>query len=290
VTAGAVGSVASVWRYPAKSMMGDSFDAVLVDERGVIGDRGWAVRDEVRGGIRGAKKIGELMRLQAHYVDEPQAGTAPPAIEITAADGSRMRSDDGDVDVWLSKVLDHTVTLWPLQPGLDHYRRGAPDTDDTLAELRQIFGREPDEPLPTFEGLPLDVLIEYESPPGTYFDVAPIHLITDRTLATLSALAPGSEFDVRRFRPNVVVALDDAVGGDFPEQSWIGRTVALGDVEIEVTAACPRCVMTTRDFADLPSDRQVLRTVVRAADQNVGVYASVRRGGTMAVGAAVTVD
>ena len=91
VTAGAVGSIESVWRYPAKSMMGDRFDALVVGDGGVIGDRGWAVRDEVRGGIRGAKKIGGLMRLHARYVDEPRAGAAPTAIEITAPDGSTMR-------------------------------------------------------------------------------------------------------------------------------------------------------------------------------------------------------
>jgi len=43
-----VGSIESLWRYPAKSMMGDRFSTVAIDEGGVIGDRAWAVRDEVR--------------------------------------------------------------------------------------------------------------------------------------------------------------------------------------------------------------------------------------------------
>jgi uncharacterized protein YcbX len=209
---------------------------------------------------------------------------------VTAPDGQRVRSDDPDIDERLSRFLDHQVTLCPLQPAtdLDHYRRGAPDTDDIDAELRAIFGREQDEPLPSFEGMPLDVLIEYESPPGTYFDAYPIHLVTDRSLATLAALTPGSEFDVRRFRPNVVVAVDDGVEGEFPEQAWLGRTLRAGDVELEVTASCPRCIMVTRDFDDLPADPQVLRTIVRHADQNIGVYANVVRAGTLETGAAVT--
>jgi uncharacterized protein YcbX len=93
---------------------------------------------------------------------------------------------------------------------------------------------------------------------------------------------------VRRFRPNVVVAVDDSVEGDFPEQEWLGRKLDVGDAELEVTASCPRCVMVTRDLAGLPADTQVLRTIVRHADQNIGVYANVVRTGTLRTGAAVT--
>jgi uncharacterized protein len=46
--------------------------------------------------------------------------------------------------------------------------------------------------------------------------------------------------------------------------------------------------MVTRDFADLSADRQVLRTIVRHADQNIGVYANVVRPGTLEAGTAVT--
>ncbi|HMF04217.1 MAG TPA: MOSC domain-containing protein [Acidimicrobiia bacterium] len=285
-----VGSIESVWRYPAKSMMGDCFPSVPVDGSGVIGDRAWAVRDEVRGGIRGAKKIGGLMRLHARYVEEPRPGGSPPPIEVTAPGGQRVRSDDDVVHERLSAFLDHQVTLWPLRPkeDLDHYRRGAPDTDDVGAEMRAMFGREPEEPLPTFEGIPLDVLVEYESPPGSYFDAFPIHVVTDRSLATLARLTPGSDFDVRRFRPNVVVAVDDDVDGEFPEQGWLGRKLDVGDAELEVMASCPRCVMVTRDLAELPADTQVLRTIVRHADQNIGVYANVVRPGRLQTGAAVT--
>lgn len=285
-----VGSVESVWRYPAKSMMGDRFTSLGVNERGVIGDRGWAVRDEVRGGIRGAKKIGGLMRLHARYLEEPQLGESPPPVQITSHDGQHLRSDDEDVHERLSRILDHPVTLCPLQPAtdLDHYRRGAPDTDDVDSELRAMFGREPDEPLPSFAGYPLDVLVEYESPPGTYFDAFPISIVTDRSLETLASLAPECVFDVRRFRPNMVVAVEPGLEGDFPEQEWLGRKLRVGDVELDVTMPCPRCVMVTRDFANLPTDRRVLRTIVRHANQNIGVYANVARPGTLKAGTAVT--
>jgi uncharacterized protein len=278
-----VGTVESLWRYPAKSMMGDRFAALPVNDRGIFGDRGWAVRDEARGGIRGAKKIGGLMRLHARYLEEPGEELPPPPIEIRFPDGGTVRSTDPDVNDRLSKVLDQPVTLWPLQPpaALEHYRRGAPDYEDMEKELRSIFGREQDEPLPSFEGLPLDVLVEYESPPGTYFDAFPLLLVTDRSLATLSRLEPAAEFDVRRFRPNIVVTVGDDDGADFPERDWIGRRLRIGEVELELTAACPRCVMVTRGFADVAEDRRVLRTIVREADQNVGVYATVVNRGML---------
>ena len=114
--------------------------------------------------------------------------------------------------------------------------------------------------------------------------------MTNRSLETLAKLSPGSEFDVRRFRPNVVVAVDDGVDGEFPEQGWLGRTLGVGEVELEVTASCPRCVMVTRDLAELPADSRVLRTIVRHADQNIGVYANVVRPGTLQTGAAVTLS
>ena len=282
-----VGTVGSLWRFPAKSMGGDTFPTLRLGDGGVVGDRAWAVRDEVRGGIRGAKKLGGLLRLHARYVTEPSEGAAPPPIEVSTPDGRCMRSDDAGIDEFLSTFLDHPVTLWPLQPTADHYRRGAPDHEDFETELRSIFGREPDEPLPDFAGLPLDVLMEYESPPGTYFDAFPILVVSTRTLDHLASLTPGSAFDVRRFRPNVVLALDDTVAGDLPESDWLGRRLVLGDVELELAAACPRCVMVTREQADLPPDRAVLRTIVRHAAQNVGVYANVVRPGVLDVGADV---
>ena len=68
----------------------------------------------------------------------------------------------------------------------------------------------------------------------------------------------------------------------------LGRRLRVSDAELEVTASCPRCVMVTRDFDDLPQDQRVLRTVVRHADQTIGVYANVVRPGTLQTGAAVT--
>jgi uncharacterized protein YcbX len=282
-----LGRVREIWRHPVKSMEGERIARTPLFERGVPGDRAWAVRDEVRGGIRGAKKIAGLMRCRARYTETPQLGVAAPAPEIALPDGTRVRADAHDAAKRVSEAVGTDVTLWPLRPAEDraHYRRGAPTHADLDTELRQIFGRLPDEPLPDLASLPRE-LFEYESPPGTYFDAFPLLVVTDASLARLAELAPDSRVDVRRFRPNVVLELANGETG-FVEAGWTGAVLRIGGAQIEVTMPCPRCVMITHGFGDLPADSRLMRTVVREANQCVGVYARVREAGDIAEGDAV---
>lgn len=274
--------VGELWRYPVKSMMGERVERVELSERGVVGDRAWATRDEVRGGIRGAKKIGPLMRLAARYLEEPVAGRVRAA-QITLPDGSTLMSDDPDANERVSSALGHPVTLWPLRPAddLEHYRHGPLEAPDFVAELRSMFDLDPDEPLPNLSAFPVE-LIEFESLPGTYYDAFPLLLLTDSSLAALQELAPASVIDVRRFRPNILVSAGGAPG--FVEDEWIGRRMRVGDAVVEIATGCPRCVMTTRAFADLPEDRSIMRTLVQQHDQELGAYANVVEPGTVRVG------
>ena len=273
-------SVATIYRYPVKSMMGETLSEADIGEAGIPGDRGWAVRDEKRGGIRGGKKIPQLMTLAA------QSGTAAPL--ITAADGDSASASSERINDWLSGKLNHPVTLWPLLPAdqLDHYRRGAPDTEDFEQELRAVFGRLPDEPLPDLAGF--EELLEFESPPGTYFDAFPISIISQQSLNTMNQLEGESRFDVRRFRPNLLV---DVPGSDhpFPEQAWVGKTLAIGSVTLRIDTTCPRCAMTTHGFDDLPQDPQIMRKLVANSEGNLGIYASVVKVGKVATGDSVNV-
>ena len=273
-------SVATIYRYPVKSMMGETLSEADIGEAGIPGDRGWAVRDEKRGGIRGGKKIPQLMTLTA------QSGTAAPF--ITAADGDSASASSERINDWLSGKLNHPVTLWPLLPAdqLDHYRRGAPDTEDFEQELRAVFGRLPDEPLPDLAGF--EELLEFESPPGTYFDAFPISIISQQSLNTMDQLEGESRFDVRRFRPNLLV---DVPGSDhpFPEQAWVGKTLAIGSVTLKIDTTCPRCAMTTHGFDDLPQDPQIMRKMVANSEGNLGIYASVVKVGKVATGDPVSV-
>jgi uncharacterized protein YcbX len=281
-----LGRVREIWRHPVKSMGGERVASSALGPLGVPGDRAFAVRDEKRGGIRGAKKIPGLMHCSARYLEEPKAGVPAPAPEIVLPDGARLRADAEDAAAQISAAVAHPVTLWPLRPADDlaHYRRGAPDHADVAAELRAIFGREPDEPLPNLGVFPPD-LFQYESPPGTYFDAFPLLLLTDATLRRLAELAPASRVDVRRFRPNLVIETGGPAG--FVEAAWQGARLRIGEAVLEIGVACPRCVMITHGQGDLPRDPGLMRTVVREANQCVGVYATVSEPGRVREGDAV---
>ena len=279
----ALGRVIEIWRYPVKSMGGEQLQRCVLGKLGIPGDRGWAVRDEAAGEIRGAKKLPALLLLGARYLEEPAADRIPPA-EITFPDGGRERTDAPQAAAQLTALLGRRVTLWPRRPADDreHYRRGLPDDPDFDAELRSIFGRLPDEPLPDLSVFPRE-LFEYTSPLGTYFDALPLHLLTTASLRALERLNPASRFDRRRFRPNFLIepegGTDDLVDG-----GWCGETLRVGGATVKVEMGTPRCSMTMQPQGDLPKDPGVLRTVVRHADQNLGVYASVVGPGPVAVG------
>lgn len=273
--------IKSILRYPVKSMMGEPLASTEIGENGLPGDRAWAARDEKRGGIRGAKKIPQLMTLTA------TSGEGAP--RITASDGDSALANADNINEWLSDKLNHPVTLWPLLPAeqLEHYRRGAPDDEDFEAELRAIFGRLPDEPLPDLS-LFAEV-IEFESPPGTYFDAFPLMIMSEQSLATMNELSPTSNFDVRRFRPNLLLDFPDS-DEPFPEQSWVGKSISVGDAVIEILAACPRCSMTTHGFDDLPRDTDIMRRLVESAEGNLGVYGKISKAGKVSVGDAAALS
>ncbi len=273
--------VSEIWRYPVKSMQGERLEVASVSERGLLGDRVWALRDEVKGGIRGAKKIPDLMKFRASYPVPPEGGAVVPA-EITTPGGGTVMSDARDASATLTAALGREVTIWPLQPAadLDHYRRGEPDHEDLETELRELFALQADEGLPDLSKMPPEIL-EYESPPGTYFDAYPILLVSEESLARLAELLPESAIDVRRFRPNFLIA--DAAAG-FPELDWVGKRLRVGNCELRVESECPRCVMTTLPFEDVPKDPRIMRALVREADHNLGVYASVVSGGEVQAG------
>ena len=282
-----LGKVDSIFRYPVKSMMGEKIEETCVTSKGLLGDRVWAVRDEVRGGIRGAKKIPQLMQLSAACISEPtELGSDPAA--VTLADGEVIRTDDQNINARLSQVLDHKVTIWPIMPKeqLDHYRRGAPDSDDLETELREVFGRTADEPLPDLSIFPPEI-IEYESPPGTYFDAFPLLLLSKKSLAVMNQRQPASRFDEKRFRPNLLIE-DFSSLDDFPEQAWEGFRLKVGSAVLKAEVVCPRCVVTTHGFEKLQKDPSIMRGLVKENNGNLGLYASVEEPGRIFAGDNIT--
>jgi len=267
------GSVQLLHRYPVKSMAGEALAALrVIPEHGVQGDRAFAVLDVATGRIASAKhprRWDALLGCTARFVEEPGAGRRHTAVEIGMPDGTVVRSDSEDAGSLLTRALGREVRLVDTPPAQAVHDEAAGSGD---------------------RGSPLAV----GSGVGTFFDFAPIHLITTATLRRLAALQPSSRFEVARFRPNLVIDVDAA---GFVENEWHGQVIAVGDeVQLCVTFPCPRCVMTTLAQGDLPADPAVLRAATHNMHlfallakrmPTVGVYATVVRGGTVRVGDSV---
>jgi uncharacterized protein YcbX len=269
------GTVVGLWRYPVKSMMGEELNGAVITERGILGDRRFALVDAATGKVAGAKnprKWGDFFAFRAAYVEPPRAGATLPAVRLTLPDGAIATSDQPDLTQVLSRALGRDVELAEAQ-------------DSGAAAASQA-----EEYWPDIDGLDFrDTVTDFELPAGTFFDLAVVHLLTTATLDRLRALYPDGRFEARRFRPNVVVATEPGREG-FVEDGWIDHTIAVGDeVRLRVTGPCPRCVMTTLAQGDLPKDTGILRAAAQHNQANVGVYADVLAPGTVRRGDRVTV-
>lgn len=265
-----VGSIVALWRYPVKSMQGEELNATEVTEHGLLGDRAFALIDRADGKVASAKnprKWPHLFDFRAAFVEPAHSRETLPALRITLPDGTSFTSEQGNRDDALSAALGRSVSL----------RSAVPDQ----AILEEYW--------PDVEGLPRqDTVTDEAMPPGTFFDLATVHLMTTATLDRLRKLYPGGRFEVRRFRPNAVIASEDP---GFVEGNWVGRTLSIGDgVRLRITGPCPRCVMTTLPQADLPKDPGILRAAVQHNQGHVGVYASVIQGGSIRRGDVVRLE
>jgi len=300
-----IGTIQEIRRYPIKSMAGEQLEDCAVELLGLPGDRGWALRDENSGEITNGKRIPLLMECAARYVEPPTEGTGTK-VKIIFPDGAQIDSGNPEINSRLSQVLGKELTFWPLQPASNkaHYRRktaaartlgrlsrfkafrealpGIISLTNQEAGVREYFSREADEPIPNMAVLPPEVL-EFTSPPGTYFDSFPIHVLTTASLAAMSRFNPTAVWDVRRFRPNFLIETHKEVEG-LIEAGWNGRILRAGSVELKCEIPTARCGMTSHGHSGLPKDPSVLRSIVKDANQNLGVYASVVQSGEISIG------
>ncbi|MGA8842914.1 MAG: MOSC N-terminal beta barrel domain-containing protein [Nitrososphaeraceae archaeon] len=264
----AAGTVVSLWPYPVKSMMGEELNSSYVTDRGLVGDRTYAVIDKQSGKVASAKnprKWGKLFDFRSLFTDSPQVVENIPPVRITFPDGTNLLSDNKDIDYSLSKTFDREVRLMKassLEKSI--YEEYWPDIDG-LAQRQKVT----DETMPS----------------QTFFDIAVIHLLTTATINRLRELYPEGRFEVRRFRPNIVIE-SASMEKDFVENSWVGKIITIGKdrhsgVILRVSGRCTRCVMTTLPQGDLPKDLGILSTIARYNQVSAGVYASVLREGTI---------
>ena len=274
-----VGTIREVWRYPVKSMSGERLPRARISERGMDGDRRYALLDSMTGKLASAKHPrlwGALLECIASL------STPVQALQIALPNGQRLTRGSDDVGAILSALTGRQVHVVDVVPERAEIERYWPDVDGlALCETRR-------ERVTASE-------IGLGAPGRTFFDYAPLHLLTTASLAMLSVLHPSGQVDSRRFRPNLVIETSKARHG-FAENAWVRRTLLIGsDVRLRVSNPTPRCVVPTLSQGDLAADVELLRVItghnrpaVPALDGAqrpcLGIYASVERGGIVRVG------
>src|SRR5215472_5438421 len=117
------------------------------------------------------------------------------------------------------------------------------------------------------------------------FDEASISVIAADTVREIGRLA-GQSLDVRRFRPNIFVRL--LRPAPFHEDEWLGGVLSFGEGDdapaITVTMRDLRCSMVNLDPDSASSAPEVMKAVVRANQNNAGIYCAVTHIGRLAVG------
>jgi len=258
-------------------MIGEELNAARLSDYGLLGDRAYALIDHSDGKVATAKnprKWPTLFAFAANFIERSDSSPQASAIRIRLPDGTVVTGDQSDVDQVLSKSINREVTLAAIER-----EGGAGSSVPAFPTARS------EEYWPDIDGLDhRDAVTDFELPTGTFFDCATVHLLTTATLDRLRQFYPQGRFEVQRFRPNIVVKPAERTQ-TFVEDSWIGHTLAVGDeVRLNVSGPCGRCVMTTLAQGDLPMDSGILRTAVQQNRANVGVYATVVRGGTIRCG------
>ncbi|MBD2068836.1 MOSC domain-containing protein [Leptolyngbya sp. FACHB-671] len=258
-----VGAIASLWRYPVKSMLGEEIEVSKVTARGLAGDRAYALLDVQSGKVASAKnpkKWAKLLDYQAALTEMPHDYESLPAVKVSLPNGDTITSEAPDVSKVLSAALGRDVELLscpPEAPALEQYW---PSVEGTAHQ---------------------DTVTQLLMPTGTFFDSCSIHAITTATLARLQELYPEGQFERCRFRPNFVIEPTSCETA-FLEDEWVGGILAIGEtVRLSIDTACPRCVVTTLAQSGLPEDLNILRTTARHNNVIAGIRMSVLQGGTI---------
>lgn len=287
-----IGTVAELWRYPVKSLGGEKVDRVEIGARGIKGDRLWAVRDLENDVTSTARRVPGLLNATASYAAPIPQDAGPgnaPEVEITFPDGTVMSSSDEGVHAKLSELAGREMRLTALPPAEDtslHKLSGTERENMSIAALRKDFGVTDDEKFPDmsmFRVTDLATLSRYSTPPGMFVDLAPVHVMTTASLDTIGAELGGDDVDVRRFRPNVLLALTNPQDG-LPESLWTGGQLSIGGVVLNVTMPTIRCVVPSRAQPGFDVDRRITKAVAGRAGRCLGSYCWVEAEGPVNVG------
>lgn len=238
--------LADIWRYPVKSLQGERLDEAVLDHDGLRGDRSWGIRDETTGRVLTGRREPRLLLAAASLGDDGEP-------RITMPNGDRCQGAGPDTDGALSDWLGRPVTLVGAA--------GAPGAN------AEYFADPTDDASPA---------IEWTMPPGRFVDAMPLLVLTTASLRVAARLYPDGDWNVRRFRPNLLLDID---ANGWVEDGWCGRTLRIGAVQLVPRQPCIRCTMVTRPQPGLDRDLDIYRTLGRNHDGTLGVWTAVHAPG-----------
>lgn len=265
-TTAPLGRVSDLWRFPVKSMQGERLAEARIGPEGLAGDRAYALLDVEAGEVISAsnRHFPGILDCATSFTEPHRGDGQAPPVRVTLPGGASAGSDSEAISSLLSSHFGREVALIRSVPGKYAGKQAA------------FFDR---------VGLPT------AAPAGSFVDLCPLSIISTATLARLSGARPGSKFDPRRFRMNIVI---ETGASGFADNAWVGRQLALGaEVRVTINMPDPRCVMTTLPQGDLPKDPDILRSVTQLNSLPVGsggplpcagVYATVETPGVVRVG------
>jgi hypothetical protein len=250
-------SVQQIWRYPVKSLQGESLDSTQITDV-IPGDRGWGIIDNQTGHLLSAKRVPRLLEGQARIISDHC---------VLTIDRNEFSSEEDKINEKLSDWLERPVTL--SKPNTGETRNIEIEWDDGTAEILQ----DPD-------------VFEFSTAPGWFFDSSSsLNLMGSATLDFLEKrVGPGSG-DVRRFRPNLLVETEKP----FEENDWVGKSLRIGTAEAFVKKRTDRCIVITRGIGEFSASRSTLRFLSDHHDREAGISMNPTQPGVIRTGDVVKV-
>ena len=271
-------SIAELWRYPVKSMGGEQVESLELRTSAVVGDRQWAVRNIETGKIASAKRprpYGQLLSWSARTQSDG-------GLVVVGPDGREFAVGTGELDAALTEALGEPVQVVEVEEGRD-----------------ETYGSEwPEIPGTVLSDVEVDLPIAAITEKTSFVDASAVHIIVNQSMAHLASLLEGVKLGVERFRPNIVLNAHDDVGsGEFADLAWKDIDFKIGNAELRIGDATPRCVMTTLAQPGYEQAKGVLQVLAATARKEFdygafacfGTNAEVTAAGTVSVGDTLTV-
>lgn len=240
-----------ITRYPVKSLQGEVLSTADIEPDGLRGDRSWGIRDERTGKILTGRRAPQLLFAAA--------GLAPDGTPVlTLPTGAICHGPSADTDAALSSWLGKPVRLV--------------GSVGTPAGRAEYFADATDD---------ASEAIEWTMPAERFVDAQPLLVLTTASLRRAAALYPEGDWNVRRFRPNLLV---DVAGDGWIEDAWCdGAVLRIGAAELHPREPCIRCTMVTRPQPDLDADPEIFRTLAHHHSGRFGAWTAVATAGPVSL-------